>query len=121
MVEEPSRGHGAQEVALLSIEHPRQDVARHEHVRHQVHVPDALPVGRGRFGSARDRDAGVGAEDVDAAVRAQDFFHKAGDLVFVRDVACDGTATDLSRDCLSALRIGVGHDYRLGARTREPS
>ena len=44
-----------------------------------------------------------------------------GDLVFVRDVACDGAATDLSCDYLSALRIGVGHDHRFGACTRELS
>jgi hypothetical protein len=52
-------------------------------------------------------------------VGALDFFHKMGDLLLVRNVARDGYAADLSRDRLSALRVGVGHDHCLGAGTRE--
>src|SRR5713226_3180480 len=119
MVEKPGCGYGAKQIALLAIEHPGQHMARHEHVRHQVHVPDALPVGGGRFGTYRDRDPGVGAEDVYTALRALASFHKVGPLVLVRNIASDRRAADLPRDRLSAVRVGVGHDHRFGSSTRE--
>src|SRR5713101_7208819 len=112
VVEQARRGHGAEQVTVLALEHAGQDVPRCEHVRHQIHVPYALPVSGGRLGSATNSDAGVGAEDIDAPVRGLSFIHKVGDLVLTRDVALDRHATDLSRDGPGAVSVDVRNDDR---------
>src|SRR5229473_916045 len=112
VVEEARRGHSAEEVTLLALEHAGQDVPRREHVRHHIHVPYALPVSGGRFGPATNSDAGVGAEEIDAPVRGLSFIHKVGDLVLTGDVALDRHATDLSRDGPGAVSVDVRNDDR---------
>src|SRR5712692_2544420 len=112
VVEQARRGHRAEEVTLLALEHAGQDVPRREHVRHHIHVPYALPVSGGRFGPATNSDAGVGAEEIDAPVRGLSFIHKVGDLVLTGDVALDRHATDLSRDGPGAVSVDVRNDDR---------
>ncbi len=69
MVQQPGGRNGAEDVTLSPRQHAWQDVAGDKDVCHHVDFPDALPVAVGRFGTAAHRDAGVGAEDVDATVR----------------------------------------------------
>ncbi len=114
MVEQACRGHRAEQVTLLPLEHAGKDVPRHENVRHQIHIPYALPLSCRRLGSATNSDAGVGAEDVDAPVRGLDFIHKVGDVILTRDVALDRHATDLSRDGPGAVSVDVRNDDRFG-------
>src|SRR5260370_42438302 len=114
VVEQARRGHRADEVTLLALEHAGQAVPRRENVRHHTHVPYALPVSGGRFGSATNSDAGVGTEEVDAHVRRLSFIHKVRELVLTGDLALDRHATDLSRDGPCAISVDVCNDDRFG-------
>src|SRR5713226_4814738 len=99
MVEKPGGGYGAKQIALLAIEHPGQHMARHEHVRHKVHVPDALPVGGGRFWSARDRRAAEFPRDRLSAVRVGvGHDHRFGSSARESPRKCSAYASSAARD-----------------------
>src|SRR6202022_1464089 len=96
MLQEPRRGHCAKDVTLSACEHPRQHVSSYEYVRHEVHVPDALPFRGHGFRSAPDADARIRAEDVDPPVGCPDVLDQLRHVAFERYVAAQPGASDLA-------------------------
>ena len=99
----------------LRGDHAGQSVAGGVDVRHHVDAPGELPLGvRGRAGivdvGIGAADAGVGAEEIDAAEllfgRADEFL----DVGFLRDVRLERDAADGLRDLFGASAVEVGDD-----------
>ena len=65
-------GYGLKQITLLAREHPRQHSASGEDMRLYVDFPDALPIPVRHVASARNTDAGVRAEQIDAAMLHDD-------------------------------------------------
>src|SRR6202521_1660949 len=121
VVEKACGRYGAKDVAVLASEHPRQGVPRHVDVGHNVHVPDALPLGVGGLRSAADTYPGVRTEDVDASLCDVDLVDQLSHLCLARYVAADGHASDFTCHRPGTVRVDIGYDNGLRARGGEPS
>ena len=115
--QQPCRGRGGQEVALAALEPPGQQAAGGIDVRADVDREREVPLGvRARLVGA-DRDARVGAEEVDRAEGAFDLRDEVGDLRLDRHIARDAERAIAERfgDRLRAGGVEVGDDHRPGA------
>ena len=119
--QQPGGGRGVEQIATAARDHPRHQVARREDMRHQVDVPDPLPLIVGDLGSARDRYSGVGAEQVDRAVVALDPVDETFDFGLDADIDRGGDAADFFCGRGGAVAVEVGADHELGALLMEPA
>jgi hypothetical protein len=113
--QQPGGRSRVEQVAAAAFDHARNQVARRVHMGHQIDVPVALPVIVGHLGSARDRDAGIGAEQVDRAVLALDALYEAPDIVLDGHVDLARDPADLGRHRGRAVAVAVGADHQFGA------
>jgi hypothetical protein len=118
---EQRRGRdGAHDVAFTSRLHSRKQGARGVHVRHDMHVPALPPCLVGCFGPTRERDAGIGAVDIDPPICRDGAAHQFRNVRLHRDVRGHGRATDLRGDPLRRLAVDVGHHDLAGAVGLKP-
>src|SRR2546425_9543072 len=119
MVQQSSRGHSPDEVALFACQHAGQHVARDVDMGHHIDLPDALPVVVLSLWSAAHTDARVRAEDVDATVRLVHLLDQSHDVSLARDVALDRGRTDFLGQPPRAITVDVHHDDGLCTVRRE--
>src|SRR5438132_672764 len=110
MVQQSSRGHSSDEVALFACQHAGHHVARDEDMGHHIDLPDALPVVVLSLWAAAHSDARVRAEDVDATVRLVYLLDQSHDVSLARDVPFDRGPTDLlgQRASIRGYRASLG-------------
>jgi hypothetical protein len=121
MVEQPRGRDGADQVALASRQHRGQRVAGDVDVRHHIDLPNALPIAVRGLGSAANRDAGVGAQHVDASLRGLDLLDESAHFVFTRNVALDRGDAEFVRNTTRAVAVDVDHDDRARLLRHEAS
>ena len=107
---------GIEQIAFAAFQHLRQHGACRVHMRHDVQVPAAHPVGVGRVLVLPHGNAGIGAEQVDAAVFLGHLRHQRLDLGFVGDVGGHGRGdgADAVHRLLGAGGVAVGNDDGCG-------
>src|SRR5438445_12802870 len=113
LVQQSSRGHGSEQVALLASEHAGEHVSRNVHVGHHVHLPDALPVIVDCLWTAAHPYACVRAEDVDATMNVLDLLDQTHDVGLTRDVALNRFPADLLTNGLSTITFEIRYHNRL--------
>src|SRR5437763_13624144 len=113
MIQESRGRDRPDDVSLTSCEHAWQHMSSHEDVRHHVDFPDTLPVGIFSLWTAADRDARIGAEDVDPSVSRLDLTGEAFDIGLARHVALERLCVDVLRYAGGALAIDVRDDEGL--------
>ena len=116
MVQEACRGDRAHEVALLPSKHSGQHVACDIDVRHDVHIPDALPIRVACLRPATDSDACVGAKDVNASLCDLHLLDQLSHLCFTRHITSDRHASDFARHRPCSVSVHVGNNDDLRAR-----
>ena len=117
--QQSGRGCRLQEITFAGGEHHRQDRARRVDVRHQVDLPDALPlVVRGRVERSRNGNARIRAEQIDAPVRIDGGSHDAGHIRLETDVGPDGHAADLCATSWAAESMSATTTARAPSREK---
>lgn len=108
--QQPAGRGRLQEVAVTASQHARQGGSRGVDVRHDVQIPEMLPVGVGRFGSPFDCRSGVGTKQIDAAPTLFGELHQMLHVSFVADISGDRDAGNFLGDFLGRIGIQAGDD-----------
>ena len=88
---------------------------------HDVDVPATRPFRVNGVLVTVDRDAGVRAEQVDAAMRRDRLCDEPDDVRFARHIRRDRRPADFVRYLLRGRGVHVGDNHRLRALGREPA
>ena len=120
MVQEAGRGDRADDVAVMPGEHPGQKVSCDQDMRHDVDIPDVLPLIIRGFGASCHRDSCVGTENIDPPMSRFDLRDETLDIRLARHVALNRGRSDLSGDVIESWTIDVSDDHRLWLLRCEP-
>ena len=118
--EQPGRRRGHHEAAAAALQPGRQQLTRRPHVGHQVDLPGLLPGLLRRVRAGADRDAGVGAVDVDLVQVLPGGVDEVVHALLGRHVAGRRVTADLLGHRRGGLDVQVV-DHHPGTRRRQPA